>query len=101
MSLTFNHTVTTVGLRATAWSASSVKACSTVAPGIPRFTKTVRRGNAVRYKICGQAWRSGSSVPTPTDSLAPTATYVTGGPWSSADTAGADGRPDAEHPPII
>src|SRR5579864_7242842 len=40
------------------------------------LTKTADRGRAVRKKIWVQALRWGSVAPTPTDSLAPTATYT-------------------------
>src|SRR2546426_8346497 len=79
MSLTLSQTVTTSGERATASGTWAARASATVEPGTAMFTKAADRGRAVRKKTWVQALRWGSVAPTPTDSLAPTATYTTGG----------------------
>src|SRR5688500_15512248 len=93
MSLTFSHTVTRFGASASAWGSSFSIAPATVMPGTPRLTKTVRCGRAMLYRTWGHASRIGLLVPTPTESLAPTATYVIGGPCSPVGAGPASGPP--------
>src|SRR5262249_19623487 len=77
-SFTLNQTVASVGLRASAPGSSSLSAPCVVSPGRPKLYITAvcpRCWNS----CCGKASRTGSGVPTPTVSLAPSATYTIGG----------------------
>lgn len=74
MSLTFSHTVTRSGAAATAFGTCSASASATVEPDTATFVKRLLGGSASRENTTGHAWVAGSLVPTPTESLAPTAT---------------------------
>jgi len=89
-SLTASQTVATSGPAASAAGSWDRSAPSTVLPETPTSTSRAS-GSSRSCSTTGQAWVAGSSAPTPTVSLAPTATY-TEGPADGDD--GDDGDRD-------
>src|SRR6188508_1426128 len=90
MSLTASHTVTRSGSAASARGSCSESASDTVEPDTPTLTYRASR-SAVSCSTRGQAWAVGRSAPTPTVSLAPTATYTSSPPVLSDGPAAGSG----------